>query len=157
MPNWCYNTLEIKLKDISKKDVYLQLLKKLNIPSKLKFSFNAFIPYPKKYKTPNKKTGKDGYNSGGYEWCCMNWGTKWNAQDVKMVTDNSELGHIKFEYMTAWSPPIQIICKMSQVYPGIKFINLMYYIEEGAGFKGEVQAYNGKIITHKHNKLKFRI
>ena len=25
---------------------------------------------------------KDGYNSGGYEWCCDNWATKWNATHV---------------------------------------------------------------------------
>lgn len=27
-------------------------------------------------------TDKDGYNSGGYEWCYEHWDTKWNAYDV---------------------------------------------------------------------------
>lgn len=29
---------------------------------------------------------KDGYNSGGYEWCCDNWSTKWNATQVHLTT-----------------------------------------------------------------------
>ena len=29
---------------------------------------------------------KDGYNSGGYEWCCDNWSTKWNAAHVHLTT-----------------------------------------------------------------------
>ncbi|WKZ45849.1 MAG: hypothetical protein QY302_08650 [Anaerolineales bacterium] len=29
---------------------------------------------------------KDGYNSGGYEWCCENWMTKWNATRVHLTT-----------------------------------------------------------------------
>lgn len=27
-------------------------------------------------------TDKNGYNSGGYEWCQDAWGTKWNAYAV---------------------------------------------------------------------------
>ncbi|MBV6390956.1 MAG: hypothetical protein KPEEDBHJ_00160 [Anaerolineales bacterium] len=29
---------------------------------------------------------KDGYNSGGYEWCCSMWSTKWNACHVHLTT-----------------------------------------------------------------------
>jgi len=29
---------------------------------------------------------KDGYNSGGYEWACDNWMTKWNACHVHLTT-----------------------------------------------------------------------
>jgi hypothetical protein len=31
---------------------------------------------------------KDGFNSGGYEWTCSNWGTKWNAAHVTLTTRN---------------------------------------------------------------------
>lgn len=29
---------------------------------------------------------QDGYNSGGYEWSCDNWATKWNASHVHLTT-----------------------------------------------------------------------
>jgi hypothetical protein len=29
---------------------------------------------------------KDGFNSGGYEWCCENYGTKWNACSATLTT-----------------------------------------------------------------------
>ena len=31
---------------------------------------------------------KDGFNSGGYEWCCDQWGTKWNATHVTLTMRN---------------------------------------------------------------------
>ena len=35
---------------------------------------------------------KDGFNSGGYDWCCENWATKWNARGISLTTrkDNSK-------------------------------------------------------------------
>ena len=29
---------------------------------------------------------KDGFNSGGYEWCCSSWGTKWQPCHVHLTT-----------------------------------------------------------------------
>ena len=31
---------------------------------------------------------KDGFNSGGYEWCWSHWGTKWNAIHVSLTLRN---------------------------------------------------------------------
>jgi hypothetical protein len=29
---------------------------------------------------------KDGFNSGGYDWCCENWATKWSARGISLTT-----------------------------------------------------------------------
>ena len=33
---------------------------------------------------------KNGFNSGGYEWTCDHWGTKWNAARVSLTTRNDD-------------------------------------------------------------------
>jgi hypothetical protein len=35
--------------------------------------------------------GKDGYNSGGHEWCVTNWGTKWNFGDTTLKEEDKEI------------------------------------------------------------------
>ena len=82
-PNWCSNDLRIEgeLKEVEK-------FKKENV----KLDFDKYIPYPKEFTDKDKQASKnrvekqttingkldttDGYNSGGYEWCIQNWGTK---------------------------------------------------------------------------------
>ncbi|MBM3913551.1 MAG: hypothetical protein FJ351_03785 [Sphingomonadales bacterium] len=41
-----------------------------------------------------------------YDWCCANWGTKWNASDTHW-NDNS------VSFLTAWAPPDPVIQKMA--------------------------------------------
>ena len=67
------------------------------------FDFNLFVPYPKEFKDADNeakrvydelvkeagdpyridwsKVPADGFNKGGYEWCIVNWGTKWSADE----------------------------------------------------------------------------
>lgn len=46
-----------------------------------------------------------------YDWCCDNWGTKWNAYGFEFLDDET----IKFE--TAWSCPEPVILKLAEMYP----------------------------------------
>jgi hypothetical protein len=95
------------------------------------FDVARLIPYPDLYKTMDDEypkdskdqeeyhrqieayitkwnTDRDGYNSGGYEWCLANWGTKWGAYHVyyhwrpkpKYATYRTVVIH----YETAWRP-----------------------------------------------------
>lgn len=46
-----------------------------------------------------------------YDWCCENWGTKWNAYDCEQIDENT----IKFS--TAWSRPEPIMKLLAVMYP----------------------------------------
>lgn len=118
---------------------------------------NLITPYPKKYekldqkakvhnakvhKTGKGKFIKDGYNSGGYDWCLANWGTKWGMYDFSPVQMFQKSACINF--FTAWSPPIPLIKKMGELFPDLKF-TLRYY-EGGMGFKGIYQVQGTQVI-----------
>jgi hypothetical protein len=141
IPNWCRNTLTIKLRDKKQKDNFIQLLSDLKYgEKKIKLDFNNYIPYPQKFKDMDKEAEEhnkivgtlhykaNGFNSGGYEWCCENWGTKWNVGAVELVQDVSELGKIVIEFDTAWCPPGPIFIAMAKKYTGVEF-RLRYTVE----------------------------
>lgn len=74
---------------------------------------------------------KDGYNSGGYEWCVNNWGTKWGFYDVSTSGVyphvNKDKYEIDYDVTTAWSPAIPIIMRLSEMFPTVK---IRYYFED---------------------------
>ena len=118
--------------------------------------FHSFIPYPDKFKIPDDEYWgrfergesteglKDGYNNGGYEWKINNWGTKWNARHLELEEKPRSLIYV---FDTAWSPPLPIIFKMSQMFDGLFFI--LDYREDGMCFKGKLKVRNSYIIYDK--------
>ena len=68
---------------------------------------------------------KDGFNSGGYDWCVANWGTKWPASRVEVegpVTGYDEKTlEVVFHFDTAWSPPMPVIKRAAELYPALRF------------------------------------
>ena len=64
----------------------------------------------KKYYDNLKKYGAPTW----YEWCCDNWGTKWNAYDCSHAENNT----LYFE--TAWSGVPAIVKRLSEKYPEVK-------------------------------------
>lgn len=46
-----------------------------------------------------------------YEWCIYNWGTKWNAMDTKIISNDV------VTFTTAWNIPSNIYLKLSQMHP----------------------------------------
>lgn len=91
---------------------------------------------------------KDGFNSGGYEWCIENWGTKWGICDAELI-DNIKLkngkGELFYQFSTAWSPPTPLIQKMGEMFNGLVFA--LRYFERGDGFKGILKIEKGKVIA----------
>lgn len=63
------------------------------------------------------RPAKDGFNSGGCEWCVTHWGTKWPASDTCIdegATDQKAVLH----FSTTWSPPRPVIVAASAKFPG---------------------------------------
>jgi hypothetical protein len=86
----------------------------------------------------------DGFNSGGYDWCVNNWGTKWSAIDVHHSSQGANNALI--EFLTAWTPPLPVIEKMASLFPDHDF-DLKYY-EGGCGFRGHACWSTGKEKFH---------
>ena len=64
-----------------------------------------------------------------YDWCCDNWGTKWNACDVfcEWLSDYE----LSYTFNTAWSAPYGVFEKIAEDYPDISFEVL--YADEDIG------------------------
>ena len=146
MPNWCDCELAVRgereaverFMDLAQNDKSL-------------LDMNRFIPYPEEYAKLDRearewsewakqqteglsgaertefyqenKRPKDGYNQGGYEWCWENWGTKWNFCDTTIIDDHELEGvrTVVYRFDTAWSPPLPIVDKMSELFPDLEF------------------------------------
>jgi hypothetical protein len=127
MPNWCYNKVvidgpTIALKAIADKG-------SANDPNKTNSFLQSLIPMPKEYES------LEGYNSGGYEWCINNWGTKWAESSIEMSGENfGDTGQITYQFDSAWNPPLEGYDKISQMFPELTFIH--FWDEPGMAFCG---------------------
>jgi len=52
-------------------------------------------------------------------WCLKNWGTKWDAQDERII--NSTADEFCVEFRTAWNEPIGIYLKLHNDHPNLQF------------------------------------
>ena len=76
---------------------------------------------------------KDGYNSGGYEWCHRVWGTKWGIYDVDF-TPHTKRGAL-LSFQSAWSPPSTAVFQaLAKKFPNLTFE--IEYFEGGAAYCG---------------------
>jgi hypothetical protein len=151
----------IKARDPKHTDIYI--------------SAEQFIPYPKEWKIKdiarrkksdeinalpkeeriawfkNNQLPEDGYNHGGYDWCLINWGTKWNFSNTTPPIDK-EPGKIIYKFETAWSPPYPLIRKMSVMFPELIFT--LKYWESGMGFKGVYKLQSNNTLIDKNSAYK---
>lgn len=124
MPNYVMNSLSFDGKE--------KILKAIEarIQGEDEIDFNKIIPVPKKYADNGEKE---------IHWRTYAWGTKWNAMDV--CKDGYH-----YYFLTAWSPPMPVIKKLSKLYPSVE-INLEYS-EEAESFSGFTTFKNGKEICY---------
>lgn len=73
-----------------------------------------------------------------YDWCCENWGTKWNANNTYVVDDT------EIEFDTAWSCPVNIFKELSRQFSGVEIV--VEFADEDIGSNcGKITFLNGEI------------
>jgi hypothetical protein len=85
-----------------------------------------------------------------YDWNCKNWGTKWNFRDVTVSRPDFHEGELGYTFSTAWSPPLPVIAKMSEMFPDLEFT--IEYREEGLFYEGKLVIKNNKVISHEEGE-----
>ena len=76
-----------------------------------------------------------------YDWRRGNWGTKWNA----CRTQINDLDKPEIYFDTAWSTPIPVLDKLSQMYPDLKF-DFEFADEDIGRNAGDMLIQNGEIL-----------
>lgn len=155
MPNHCHNDLWI---NGSPDDVAAALALIGADKPEPQFDFNAIIPYPAEFAERDNSakrfhysiqhtdpvaaesaradhiakygSDRDGFNSGGFEWCNDHWETKWGAYSVV----RRDYEGVCITYQTAWSPAKKIIIELAKRFPTCSFS--LEYFEQGMGYAG---------------------
>lgn len=166
MPNWCECDLFIRAKDECKnKELELKKFIMFAIRDDEEhrdvLSTENFIPYPSTFKEMDKKDPNKSFNlnkhgkdekhllvdgMNGYDWCCVNWGTKWGICRATITEQNLRENRLVYSFECAWSPALPVVEKMSELFPNLLF-TIQYY-ECGAGYQGEAEYDNGECVFH---------
>lgn len=93
---------------------------------------------------------KDGFNKGGYEWCCDNYGSKWGISDPKLEDEDLTYGYLEYKFKSAWSPVKPLVLKMSQLFPRLKFT--LRYFEMGRAIHGIYVCHGGEVTEEKETE-----
>lgn len=155
MPNWCHNHLIIKGNNVQE---FIKSCKGKGLAwegpgteQEKDFTFNALVPMPreilevgwasahrKRYIT--EEMLEEAYDNPVQSWLAENWGTdQRDAVDprIEMVEGKAE---IKFD--TAWTPPIEWLIRVSEMFPDLLFE--IRYHEYGKGFVGQRRIKGGQ-------------
>lgn len=156
MPNWCENDLQVT-GDETRVREFLEFAGTTETP----IDFNRFIPYPPRFAERDRaaeawrdahdtrewsSAPKDGFNSGGYEWCIEHWGTKWNAHRAVAgeMTVRRTTATAVVHFDTAWSPPLPVVLSASRRFPALVF-DLRWY-ERGMRVRGRYRCRDGAVL-----------
>jgi hypothetical protein len=162
MPNWCSNNLNVwgDENELSEFKKHSLTPADHNSPEDFDFTFEGLYPTPKELMENSSPISKQesetdadfksrvkrledeyGYNNW-YEWRVYNWGTKWDASESVIMTNNNEEFYVGFD--TAWAPPTNWLKKVSIRFPNLNFS--LTYMEEGQGFCGKLRIGEGEIV-----------
>ena len=116
MPNWCYTNITF---ESDNKEFLDKLLEDIQ---ETKTFLNILRPRPAELEN-------------WYEWCCDNWGTKWDLCEEEF-SNISKWGDKKIQMgvQFAWCPPEEALQYFHSQHPDVKVEWL--YVEEGMDFCG---------------------
>lgn len=83
-------------------------------------------------------------SDGWYNWNLENWGTKWDARDVSL--DTEEENEVVYSFSTAWSIPEPVFRAMAEQHPTLSFT---FGCEEEQGWGAEYSARDGELYLDK--------
>lgn len=129
-------------------------------------SFSAAVPYPEVFErldrarkgvesdqsdTAFRDRPQSGYNLGGYEWCIMSWGTKWDACDPKVDPYDPATGSITIRFCTASSSPLPWLSKVASRWPDLTF--RLVSEEPSWGWSDDIGFREGQKVTHRKREV----
>lgn len=152
MPNHCDSDLTVTGPDAAIEE-FLARFCTDNAPD-----LNAIRPYPQRFRDldraaqdyakahPEAPWGKDrptdGFNSGGYDWCVKNWGTKWGCYEGG--EPERQEGMLVLHFETAWGPfSTDLLQIVSAALPTLTFQYDSY--ERGMGFQCHLTVEGGEV------------
>lgn len=81
---------------------------------------------------------------GWYDWSNANWGTKWDCYEASKEPEDGKLIYV---FDTAWAPPVPIVEKLMELFPGIAVEHR--YFDEGHCFWGiMIYSADGGIVEY---------
>ena len=106
MPNWVVNKVEFS----GEQENINKVLDAIKGDDRL-FDFEKLIPMPENiFRGPVGPDERKLYGTNNwYDWCCTRWGTKWNACDEYMETEDVLV------FNTAWSCPMPVLDKLAEL------------------------------------------
>jgi len=121
MPNHCYQASYIQGPMAMVQELYF------NLSSKEPRFCDVVVPMPLDQA------------DNSYDWCCKNWGTKWDVAEVEIdhdgleYSDDQKVAWFSFRCWTAWAPPVPVWDRLHAM--GIEVH--ANYQDEGGMFAGE--------------------
>jgi hypothetical protein len=110
---------------------YQGSMSKLLLPYLYEIDDDYSIDFEKVIPTPASVDMETPFGENGwYDWRVKNWGSKWNSYSPSLQGES-------LFFQTAWSPPLPIITKLSEI---LKTRLVLDYLDEGCGFIGRFTA-----------------
>ncbi len=145
MPNWVTNNLTINgtMEQVNEVKEFL----KDEHEGLGSIDFNNITPMPKWIYSgdlSDKEIDKYGEENCWLNWCETNWGTKWNARNIGSNSENI------IGFNTAWASPVDLIKKLSWIYPKLEFE--ISWVDVMTGEAGTTLFQNGEILYRQFSR-----